>query len=292
MTRLRLGLAGGLIPADARDLTPERAQHLVDLGVRAIVAHFFQNPPETIPGALARKVRTVLADAGLHLSQVTGYNPNLVHPDDGLREKDLARLRQALHAAAALGADMVISGCGSLHPSFFYGPAAGNHRPETRERLIGNLRRAAAWAAEEGVALAMECHVLTTLDTPENIRAVLDAVDSPWLVANFDPVNLIGDLPALYANDRATLHAWHTGGPRWSRRSMHLKDILPQPAFVMHLDEVAPGSGLLDYATVFSICRQLDEGAAVIVEHLEDAQVPDALRWVKTAAEQHGLSFM
>ncbi len=292
MTRLRLGLAGGFIPRDATELTPEWAQHLVDLGVRAIVAHFFGNPPETIPGALAQQVRTVLAGSGLHLSQVTGYNPNMVHPDDSLREEELARLRRALHAAAALGADMVISGCGSLHPGFFYGPAAANHLPETRERLIDSLRRAAAWAAEEGVTLAMECHVLTTLDTPENIRAVLDAVDSPWVVANFDPVNLIGSLPALYANDRTTLHAWQTGGQRWSRRSMHVKDILPQPAFVMHFDEVPPGSGLLEYAAVFSICRQLDEGAAVIVEHLEDAQVPAALEWVKKAAEQHGIVFM
>jgi hypothetical protein len=73
---------------------------------------------------------------------------------------------------------------------------------------------------------------------------------------------------------------------------MHVKDILPQPALVMHLDEVAPGRGLLDYATVFSICHQLDEGAAVIVEHLEDAQVPAALQWVQTTAEQHGIVFM
>lgn len=290
MKRMQLGLAGGLIPRDPASLTPAVARRIAALGVQAVVAHF-QPPPEALLGETAQRVRAVLEDAGLSLSQVTGYNPNLVHPADHVRESGLERLRLAIAAAADLGAEMVITGCGSLHPTAFYGPAAGNHRTETRARLVESLRRAADWARDAGVVVAMECHVLTTLDTPAHIREVLDAVDSPWIVANFDPVNLIGDLPTLYSNGAAIRRMWDTGGTRWTRRSMHVKDIAPQPELVLHLAEAPPGQGLLDYAALCAICHHLDDGAALIVEHLDARLVPPALEFVRRTGEQHGLMF-
>jgi sugar phosphate isomerase/epimerase len=284
---MRLGLAGELIPRDPAALTPGVAQALAAQGITALVTHF-QTPPETLAGDLGRWVRGVLADAGLSIVQATGYNPNLVHPDPLVRERDLARLRAAFAAARTLGAEMVISGCGSLHPTFFYGPAAENHRPETRERLIESLRRAVPMAEEAGVMLAMECHVLTTLDTPEHILAILEAVGSPWIRANFDPVNLLGDLPSLYDNAAAIRHMASLLLPYYAPCA-HIKDIAPLPELVLHLAETPPGTGLLDYAAVFDVCRRLGEGASLVVEHLPSAQVPEALAFVRRAATAHGI---
>jgi hypothetical protein len=44
------------------------------------------------------------------------------------------------------------------------------------------------------------------LDTPEHIREVVDAVDSPWIRANFDPVNLLGGFSSMW-NNGATMRA-------------------------------------------------------------------------------------
>jgi len=286
---LNLGLAGGLIPRNPTALTPEVAGRIAALGVRAIVTHF-GTPPERIPGAVAERVRATLRDAGLRISQASGYDPNLVHPDTATRTSELGRMRGAIAAARALGAEMVITGCGSLHPSGFYGPSPLNHASETRRRLIDSLWRVAEWAAEAALPVALECHLLTTLDSPDSIAEVLEAVDSPWIVANFDPVNLIGDLPTLYNSGEAVRRMWKGVGARWSRRSIHLKDIAVRPEFVLHLSEVPPGEGLLDYAAVFAICRELDEGAALIVEHLDDGQVPAALRFVRSQAVTCGVT--
>ena len=183
---------------------------------------------------------------------------------------------------------MIITGCGSHHPSFFYGPAAENHHPTTRERLVESLRRAAAMAEESGVVLALECHVLTTLDTAEHIREILAAVGSPWVRSNFDPVNLIGDLPTLYANGAAMRRMATLLAPHYAACA-HVKDIAPRPELVLHLDEVPPGTGLLDYDAFFAVCRQLGEGTALVVEHLAAAQVPQALDFVRRTAARQGI---
>jgi sugar phosphate isomerase/epimerase len=287
---MRLGLAGALVPRDYLAVTPALARYLASLGLCALVTHFTA-PPDSLAGPAGEGVKAILAGAGIRIVQATAYNPCLVHPDDAVREVELARLRAAFGAARALGAEMLITGCGSHHQSFFYGPAAANHSEQARARLVDSLRRAVPWAEDAGVTLALECHALTTLDTPEHIRDVLAAVSSPWVRANFDPVNLIGDLATLYDNAAAMSRMGRMLGPYYAP-SAHIKDIAVLPELVLHLAEAPPGEGLLDYAAFFDVCRGLGAGAALIVEHLEVEQLSGALAFVKDAARLHGVELI
>ncbi len=285
--KMRLGLAGALVPRDYAEVTPALARRLSSLGFRTLVTHFAA-PPETLAGAAGEQVRAILADSGIRIVQSTGYNPNLVHPDDGVREAELARLCAAFDAARSLGAEMIITGCGSHHPGFFYGPSPANHTEQTRARLVESLRLAASWAEASGIILALECHILTTLDSPAHIRAILQAVGSPWVRANFDPVNLIGDLPTLYANAEAIRRMGEELAPYYAP-SAHIKDVQALPELVLHLAEAPPGDGLLDYGAFFAVCRTLGDGAALIIEHLTTDQLDPALVFVKDAARRHGI---
>ena len=162
--RLRLGVAGGPVPRLPADLDEPLARQLAGLGLRVLTTHF-QPTPEAV-ATDASRVRSVLADHGISIVQATGYNPQLTHPDDAVLATELDRLRAAFDTARLLGSEMIISGCGSHHPSHFYGPHPDNHTPATRERLIASLRRVVPWAQDAGVILALECHVTTALDTP------------------------------------------------------------------------------------------------------------------------------
>ncbi len=287
--RHRLGVSGGPVPRDPDAVTPALARELAELGVSAVVTHFTPAPAAMVAGQ-ARRVRQVLAEAGIRVVQATGYNPNMVHPDGDARRADLERLRAAFDAARLLGAEMIISGCGSHHPSFFYGPARDNHTQQARDRLVASLRQAAPWAESAGVVLALECHVQTTLDTPTHIREVLDAVDSPWVRANFDPVNLLGDLPTVFASGQAMRHMWATIGPRYAP-SAHFKDVGVRPELVVHIDEMAPGEGILDLDTFFAVCRELGDGAAIVVEHLPADQARAALAFTRRRAAEAGITW-
>jgi sugar phosphate isomerase/epimerase len=283
--RLRLGVAGGPVPRDPADLDESLARQLAGLGVRVLTTHF--RPTPEVVATHASRVRSVLAEQGLSIVQATGYNPQLTHPDDGVLATELGRLRAAFDTARLLGAEMIISGCGSRHPSHFYGPHPENHLPATRERLIASLCQVAPWAQDAGVILALECHVTTALDTPEHIREVVQAVDSPWVRANFDPVNLLGDFSKVWHNADAMRHMWQTLGGCYTK-SAHIKDVVADADFVVHISEAPPGHGFLDLDTFFEVVANLGEDTAVIVEHLPADQALPAIAYVKQAAQQRG----
>jgi len=286
--RLRLGVAGGPVPRDPAEVDDALARQLRGLGVRVLTTHF-QPSPEAVARDAAR-VRNVLAEHGLSIVQATGYNPQLTHPDDRVLSAELDRLRAAFDTARQLGSEMIISGCGSRHVSHFYGPHPENHLPATRERLIASLRRVVPWAENAGVILALECHVTTALDTPEHIREVIQAVDSPWIRANFDPVNLLGDFSRVWHNADAMRHMWQTLGACYAR-SAHIKDVVTDADFVVHISEAAPGHGYLDLDAYFEVVRGLGEDTAVIVEHLPADQALAAIAYVTQAANQRGFTF-
>jgi sugar phosphate isomerase/epimerase len=281
--RLRLGVAGGPLPRDPTQVDETLARQLRGLGVSVLTTHFQPSPEEV--ARHAGRLRETLAEQGISIVQATGYNPQFTHPDDTLLSVELDRLRRAFEAARLLGAEMIISGCGSHHATHFYGPHADNHTLETRERLVASLRRVAPWAEDAGVILALECHVTTALDTPEHIREVVQGVESPWVRANFDPVNLLGDLPKVWHNAEAMRHMWRTLGACYTK-SAHIKDVRADAEFVVHISEAPPGQGLLDLDAYFEVVAHLGEDTALIVEHLPADQAVAAIAYVKQAAEQ------
>ena len=169
--------------------------------------------------------------------------------------------------------------------------SAENHTEATKARLVAALRQAARDAEEVGIPLAMECHVMTTLDTPETILEIVDEVGSPMVRVNFDPVNLLGDLGSVFASGDRIRHMWDVLGPHYAP-SAHLKDVMPLSHFVVHLAEVAPGKGVLDMAAFFEVCRKLGPGAGVIVEHLPADEVDAALVFAVRTAALNGITFV
>src|SRR5207253_10069675 len=163
-------------------------------------------------------------------------------------------------------------------------PRPDNHTRATSERLIAALRRVAPWGQDAGVILALECHVTTALDTPEHIREIVEAVDSPWVRANFDPVNLLGDFSKVWHNADAIRHMWDTLGACYAK-SAHIKDVRADPELVVHISEAPPGQGLLDLDAFFEVISQLGEDTAVIVEHLPADQAVAAIQYVRHAAQ-------
>jgi sugar phosphate isomerase/epimerase len=284
---LRLGLAQGLVPTDPDQLTPELARRIAALGVTRITTHF-DVPPGSLAGSRGREIADLLADAGIRIAQCAGLSPDLVSPDAEVRAASIAALADLMRAARSLGAQMVLGGCGSLHPTFNYGPARENHLPETRERLIGSLRELARHAEDAGMPVALECHLLTTLDSAEHVREIFDAVDSPFAFANFDPVNFIGSLEAVYDSGAVAEHVARTIGPRLAP-SVHIKDLVVEPDLVLKIAEVPPGTGIMDLDGVLESCRHLPEDSSLIVEHFGPEESAAALRYVAALAERHGM---
>ncbi|MDX6569241.1 MAG: hypothetical protein QOH15_1819 [Gaiellales bacterium] len=136
--------------------------------------------------------------------------------------------------------------------------------------------------------IALECHLLTTLDTAEHVREIFDAVDSAFAYANFDPVNFVGSLEAVYDSGAVAEHVARTIGPRLAP-SAHIKDIVVEPDLVLKIAEVPPGQGIMDLDGVLESCRHLPEDSSLIVEHFGPQESEAALRYVAELAARHGM---
>ena len=194
------------------------------------------------PGALA----ATLADH--HLHAVGGFTPFVLHRPDVDPMVELERLLPGFEAARAgvmvLSADSGLTGYDS--------------RPELDEegwnRLLHNLDRVAAGAAEHGVRAVLHPHVGTMVETGEDVQRVLDGsavslcLDTGHLlIGGTDPAVLAGQVPDRIA---------HT----------HLKDV-----DLGYARKVQTGRLTYTEAVREGMYRPLGQGdvdVAAIVEHL------------------------
>lgn len=311
---LYLGLANGDVPKDPYAFTPALARAWSERGVRCLAVGF-REVPQAETARAAVELRPLLTDHGIHISQYVGINAHLAHVDPGRRADGIRRIREAVPAARALDATMMQSGVGtnavaglgtpplpppSGEPHHHYAPHPDNYSPAARDGLVAALREVATMMADEGMVFSLECHQLTTVRSARVIRDVLDEVDSPAVVANFDPVNLLDSATAVYANaarmrEMADVLLPPDGVARLGP-SCHVKDVVLRRGLVCHIDEEAPGAGVLDLPVLLELAQRLPagrrDGAALIVEHLAAGSAHAALDHVREAALAQGVELL
>lgn len=283
---MRSGVVG-LMPADLRALSPEQARAIRALGFTGVSCVL--SDPFAYSQVDLTRVRETLAEAGLAVAQANARYPDLIHPDASQRAAGLAALRRACEAARWLKAATVYVRPGSLNRAGSWTPHPENTHPRTIARLIASLTQAAAAAADLGVVLALEGHVISSLDTAERLREVFEAVGSPALRHNVDPVNMIGTLRDTYDSTAFLNRLFAVLGPYIV--AAHAKDIRPQNRLVLHLEECPIGEGLLDQVTFLRLFEAVCPEGYVMIEHLPDEQVPAAKRALDAAAARAGLSW-
>jgi sugar phosphate isomerase/epimerase len=281
---MRLGVAGLL-----GDGSRERIRVVRDLGFPAASWHLPDLAAAADEDRLLR-LRDTLHEEQLEICQLLPPQyPSLVSHDPAERQAGVEALQTVLRAASLLNAGSVYVRPGSLNPAGPWTPHPENHAPETRLRLIESLRRLSPAAEEAGVPLALEGHVVSPLHTVEVVREVLDAVPSPMLRFNADPVNLIGTLDEAYDNTALINRLFDRLGNRII--AAHAKDVTVSNSLVLHIEECVPGQGHLDHETFL---RRFDDAChrgVVLIEHLPEGRVPEARRALIDFATRAGLRF-
>ena len=113
----------------------------------------------------------------------------------------------------------------------------------------------------------------------------------PGLGVHFDPVNLINFSGALFPQCRVHSGVYHPLGPQI--RSVHAKDIAVQDQLTVHLDEVRPGLGGLDYRALLTGLDRLGPDLPLMLEHLGEAEEYDqAAVYVRGVAQKVGVKLI
>lgn len=273
---VRLGISGPFVPRDPRLLDGAFAEEVRSHGASTIVTHLVA----PVDPLAARRAGRALREHGVGVVQMAGIDLDLLTDSRSKLRHERQRLLHACSIAGELGAEMLLSGCGSYHPTHRYGPARENFGGAARHQLVANLRQLAGTLEQEGVLLALEGHALTTLCDPPTCRALVEEVGSPSVRMNIDPVNYLVD-PRALMESRAALTAIFAHLAPVAAPAVHVKDSAIGAGLVLHVEEVCPGSGLLDFTALLELCATLTEGTALVVEHLPAELVPRAMAFMR-----------
>jgi sugar phosphate isomerase/epimerase len=296
-TSMRFAISGGVFPAHIDEFTEEHARNVRALGFTGCFTRFDLDDPFETSEASIKRVRAILDDHDLEMVQAIGHRPPLIHPDETIRREGVRVFQQALRIAGGLRAHSCHSGPGSMAQqgitrsdwvrSGAWNPHPRNWDAACKDRLIASLKECAKVAEDFGTRIGLEGHVLVTLSSAETMRDVIDAVGSPAVGCDLDPVNWLR-LETVYDSGPAIEHMIDVLGPQRILNA-HSKDVVVLPRLVTHIDECTTGDGILDHDTFMRRMEALGSERYLIVEHCSVEDIPRAKAFLDAKAKALGI---
>ncbi|HEX3053754.1 MAG TPA: TIM barrel protein [Aggregatilineaceae bacterium] len=228
-------------------------------GYRAAYCPVSPGADETVVNAYARRAE----EAGIVIAEV-GVWSNPLSPDEGIRQAALEQNKQSLDLADRINARCCVNIAGSRGAPWD-APDAANLTEVTFELIVETVREIIDVVNPRRSFYTLEPMPWMYPDSPDSYLRLMQAIDRPAFAAHLDPVNMICS-PQLYYNNAAFLkECFAKLGPYI--KSCHGKDILLRSTLTVHLDEVRPGLGQLDYSTFLHELAGLDD-VPLMLEHL------------------------
>ena len=219
------------------------------------------------PGDDIRAYSSAAREHDLVIAEVGAWS-NPLSPDEATRDAALDTCKHALALADAIGAGCCVNIAGSRGEKWD-GPCADDLTDETFEMIVETVREIIDETGPTRTFYTLETIPWMYPDSTDAYLSLLRAVDRPAFAVHFDPVNLICSPRRYFGNAEVIREFVAKLGPHI--KSCHAKDILLQDRLTVHLDEVRPGCGQLDYRTYLQALATLPGDVPVMLEHLPDA---------------------
>jgi sugar phosphate isomerase/epimerase len=235
-----------------------------------------------------KAIREAFARHDLCLAEVGVWN-NMLDPDPAKRSANLRVNIEKMALAEEIGARCCVNIAGSFNPHCWDGPHPQNLSGEAFELTVENVRKIIDTVKPKNSFFTLETMPWVIPDSPDSYLEVIQAVDRPKFGVHLDPVNMI-NCPERYYNNTAFLRECFTKLGKWIV-SCHAKDILMSDQLTVHLQEVRPGLGALDYRTFLTELHRLPGDVPLMLEHLPVEEYPLAQKYVLEKAQEIGLNF-
>jgi sugar phosphate isomerase/epimerase len=213
---------------------------------------------------------------------------NPLSADADARRTALTTCKAQLALADEIGARCCVNIAGSRGERWD-GPHSDNLTPETFELIVESVRDIVDAVKPRRTFYTLETMPWVYPDSADSYLALIRAVDRPQFAVHLDPVNLICSPQRYYDNAALLRECFAKLGP-WIK-SCHAKDIILRDRLTVHLDETAPGKGVLDYGVYLRELARLDPDVPLMLEHLSTAEEYRAgVTYIQTVAKQAGVS--
>ena len=236
--------------------------------------------------ATVRAFAQAAAQADIIIAEVGAWS-NPLSPDEKTRNEALAKCKAALRMAEKIGARCAVNIAGSLGTQWD-GPDPRNLTPETFDLIVQSVRDIIDSVKPTRTFYSLEPMPWMYPDSADSYLRLIRAIDRRTFAVHYDPVNIVCSHQNYYQSGKFIREFFTKLGA--NVRSCHAKDILLDPKFNIHLDQVRPGLGALDYAAFLRELSKLDPDMPLILEHLPNEQEYRlAAEHVRRVAAQEGI---
>ena len=241
----------------------------------------------TADDATVRAYADAAQRADIVLAEVGAWS-NPLAPDATDRKTAQTYCKAQLALADRIGARCCVNIAGSRGTQWD-GPDPRNLSPETFDLIVTVVRDIIDAVNPTRTFYTLETMQWMYPDSPDSYLRLLKAIDRPRFAVHLDPTNLI-NCPERYFNSGELIReCFRLLGPHI--KSCHAKDIHLDTRATVHLDEIRPGLGNLDYGAFLSALETLDPDTPLMLEHLNtESEYSEAANYIRSIAQKGGFA--
>jgi len=260
--------------------------------------------PASITTEKCRQVRDTFRRNDLAVSCVSGYT-NIVHPDPEERRRRQDHLKAILRHARDCGSPYVISETGTMNPDSDWSGHPDNKTEAAYELCAKSVRELAQEAYDHGAVFLLETYVNNVIGSVEETQRLFADVNHPGLGLLMDPTNyfeahnldkmdeVLNQMFDALSDKILIAHAKDVKRADGSNAGEKFAEIdaADSLAFrgVGNIDLPAPGLGTLNYDLYLKRLARHHPNIPIIIEHLDEADIPRAKRFVDAKLLEAGV---
>jgi sugar phosphate isomerase/epimerase len=257
---------------------------------------------DNINSEKCKKIRDTFRNHNLPISCISGYT-NLVHPNPERRKSNLAHLKQLIRYANELGSPYVISESGTFDSDSDWVHHPKNKTEEGYEECRKVIQELVDFSREHGVTFLVETYVNNVIGSIEETLQLFADVTDPHLGLLMDPTNYFEE-HNIDQMDKTLNQIFNALSKRI--KISHAKDVKRAEAAqgvqmasidaseahalrgVGMIELPAPGLGSLNYDLYLKRLSKDHPNIPIIIEHLEEADVPRAKQFLDSKLLANG----
>ena len=251
-------------------------------------------------------IRNTFRDHNLPISCISGYT-NIIHPDKDERARRVGYLKEIIAHAQYLGTPYVISETGTYNTESDWVHHPKNKTEEGFEECRKVVADLAQFAYDHGAVFLLETYVNNVVGSVEETVKMFAQVDHPGLGLLMDPTNYFEThnidkmdqiLNQVFDTLQDKIKIGHAKDVKRSGddKSEKHADIGDSDALESHtfrgvgeIELPAPGLGSLNYDLYLKLLSRKHPNIPVIIEHLEESDVPRAKKFLDGKLRAQGL---
>lgn len=250
-----------------------------------------------------KRIRETFRDHDLPVAAVSGYT-NIIHPDPAERARRLGHLKAIIRNARALGSPYVISETGTYNTESDWVAHPKNKTQEGYEECARVIEDLVQEAYDHGAVFLLETYVNNVIGSIEETLRLFSDINHKSLGLLMDPTNYFeihnidqmdNVLNRIFDSLQDRVRIAHAKDVKKSGEDKSEKhaDIDASEAHsfrgVGEIELPAPGLGSLNYGLYLKRLSQQHPNMPIIIEHLDEADVPRAKKFLDGVLREVGV---